>query len=204
MNKDLLKLVELGIIPWDDFKKMLVDYNTAMAKCQGEIKPIKKETSSNIFKYAKYEDIREQTKSLLDKHGIEIEMWPICQDNDPQNDKFFLKIRIGHIGGYFEERTVPLIIPKQNAGRLSEEQLFGKATTYAKRYVYCTILGIATYEKDLDDKETNTTPIQSQQNVTPIDKNCPKCGKGLVQRESANGPFIGCSGYPNCKFTVGK
>ncbi len=30
---------------------------------------------------------------------------------------------------------------------------------------------------------------------------CPKCGKDLVKRKSQYGEFLGCSGYPNCKFT---
>ena len=32
------------------------------------------------------------------------------------------------------------------------------------------------------------------------------CGKPLVRRESAKGPFFGCSGYPGCKklFQVGE
>lgn len=31
---------------------------------------------------------------------------------------------------------------------------------------------------------------------------CPKCGKRLVQRKGKYGNFYGCSGYPECKFTV--
>ena len=30
---------------------------------------------------------------------------------------------------------------------------------------------------------------------------CPRCGSRLVVREGANGPFIGCSAYPSCRFT---
>ena len=33
---------------------------------------------------------------------------------------------------------------------------------------------------------------------------CPICGKPLVRRQSHNDPlyiFLGCSGWPNCKFT---
>jgi len=30
---------------------------------------------------------------------------------------------------------------------------------------------------------------------------CPKCGKGMVLRNGAKGPFYGCSGYPGCKTT---
>lgn len=30
---------------------------------------------------------------------------------------------------------------------------------------------------------------------------CPRCGSALKKRNGINGPFIGCSGYPACKFT---
>jgi DNA topoisomerase-1 len=30
---------------------------------------------------------------------------------------------------------------------------------------------------------------------------CPECGKPLVKRWSKRGPFLGCSGYPECKYT---
>jgi DNA topoisomerase-1 len=29
---------------------------------------------------------------------------------------------------------------------------------------------------------------------------CPNCGKALARRSSRRGPFIGCTGYPNCKY----
>jgi len=29
---------------------------------------------------------------------------------------------------------------------------------------------------------------------------CPKCGKKLMKREGKFGPFLGCTGYPNCDF----
>ncbi|MDQ7035632.1 MAG: DNA topoisomerase [Anaerolineae bacterium] len=30
---------------------------------------------------------------------------------------------------------------------------------------------------------------------------CPTCGKALVKRKSKHGAFIGCSGFPKCRFT---
>lgn len=33
----------------------------------------------------------------------------------------------------------------------------------------------------------------------PAGKDCPKCGKPLVKRQNGRGPFLGCSGYPECK-----
>ena len=37
-----------------------------------------------------------------------------------------------------------------------------------------------------------------------IDTTCPRCGKRLVERNGKNGAFIGCSGYPRCRFTKNK
>lgn len=30
---------------------------------------------------------------------------------------------------------------------------------------------------------------------------CPRCGKNLVKRNGKHGEFIGCSGFPYCRFT---
>jgi DNA topoisomerase-1 len=34
-----------------------------------------------------------------------------------------------------------------------------------------------------------------------INENCEECGKPLMKRWGRNGPFIGCEGYPECKYT---
>jgi len=34
-----------------------------------------------------------------------------------------------------------------------------------------------------------------------LEEKCPECGKPLVRRHSRHGPFIGCSGYPKCRYT---
>ena len=48
--------------------------------------------------------------------------------------------------------------------------------------------------------------IKQQDNLTEGSK-CPICGGTLVKRVASKGPnkgsyFLGCSGYPYCKFTV--
>jgi DNA topoisomerase-1 len=35
----------------------------------------------------------------------------------------------------------------------------------------------------------------------PIGESCPECGQPLVRRTGKHGPFIGCSGYPKCRYT---
>jgi ssDNA-binding Zn-finger/Zn-ribbon topoisomerase 1 len=36
--------------------------------------------------------------------------------------------------------------------------------------------------------------------VLPADAKCPECGKPLVIKEGRFGKFVGCSGYPQCKY----
>jgi DNA topoisomerase-1 len=33
-----------------------------------------------------------------------------------------------------------------------------------------------------------------------VGRNCPECGKELIYKFSRGGKFIGCSGYPECKY----
>lgn len=49
---------------------------------------------------------------------------------------------------------------------------------------------------DRAKKERRWTP-----DPKPIGEACPECGKGLYERWSKNGWFIGCEGYPKCKHT---
>ncbi|MCL6519345.1 MAG: type I DNA topoisomerase [Armatimonadetes bacterium] len=44
----------------------------------------------------------------------------------------------------------------------------------------------------------NNTNGNGGEEVT--DQNCPQCGKPLVKRTSKYGKFLGCSGYPKCKY----
>lgn len=42
--------------------------------------------------------------------------------------------------------------------------------------------------------------IASLKQNTPTGEECPECGKELVKRKSRFGEFVGCSGYPKCKY----
>jgi len=54
------------------------------------------------------------------------------------------------------------------------------------------------FEKHLTDAEGAT-----KQKIEPKATNevCPKCGKPMVIRDSRRGPFMACTGYPECKTT---
>lgn len=48
-------------------------------------------------------------------------------------------------------------------------------------------------------RQAQAGPRTSKAPAKPTDKSCPKCGSALVERKGAHGPFLGCTGYPNCK-----
>lgn len=53
-------------------------------------------------------------------------------------------------------------------------------------------------------RELHTRQVQSiQQNIdlAIANRRCPKCGGNLIERRGKYGNFLGCSNYPNCRFT---
>jgi DNA topoisomerase-1 len=56
------------------------------------------------------------------------------------------------------------------------------------------------FSAELKEAEKNL----QRQKVQPQESGytCPNCGKPLVIRDSRNGQFLGCSGYPECKTTM--
>lgn len=48
--------------------------------------------------------------------------------------------------------------------------------------------------------QSGKSNIASLKQNTPTGESCPECGKELVMRKSKFGEFVGCSGYPKCKY----
>ena len=62
------------------------------------------------------------------------------------------------------------------------------------------------YKALLNANDASITKREHIQNIhinqQSISNNiCPRCGKTLVLRKGKNGNFMGCKGYPQCKFT---
>src|SRR4029077_20434929 len=47
-----------------------------------------------------------------------------------------------------------------------------------------------------------TRQMNSEERPDPVllDEPCPECGRPLMERSGRYGPFVGCSGYPECKY----
>ncbi|MGI6783787.1 MAG: type I DNA topoisomerase [Aminivibrio sp.] len=50
-------------------------------------------------------------------------------------------------------------------------------------------------------EKAETAPAEPPPAPEPIGEDCPECGKALVLKHGRFGEFVGCSGYPECKYT---
>lgn len=59
------------------------------------------------------------------------------------------------------------------------------------------------YEPFIKDLTEKTDSIESEKaNLSEeLEEKCPDCGKNLVIKHSRNGKFIGCTGFPDCRYT---
>lgn len=164
MHNDFIKLIELGIMPLDTFLERLEAFNTALAKCQKEIKAVSKDKSTAHFSHATYEVIRDATKDNLGDNGLSITHHPTGSNED-----MHLITVLAHSKGYERVYVTPMFIKSHEESRLCEQQEVGTSITYYKRYVYCSILGIPTLEPDIDDKKPNTIGSVNKKSITPKD-----------------------------------
>ena len=108
---------------------------TALIAAQAEFAAVPK-TAENPFFKSKYADlpaIMAVTGPVLAKHGLGVTM-------PPGRGSIFA--RLIHISGQWQESEMDLLAIK------TDPQAQGSAITYARRYAYCSVLGIVT---EVDD-----------------------------------------------------
>jgi DNA topoisomerase-1 len=61
---------------------------------------------------------------------------------------------------------------------------------------------LAKAHADMPQVTVASSPQRARQKskARPTGEKCPQCGKDLVSRRGKYGPFVGCSGYPACKY----
>jgi hypothetical protein len=57
------------------------------------------------------------------------------------------------------------------------------------------------YETNYDNKNQLVNEMTDISNPEKEPGVCPRCGAILVERNGKNGPFIGCTGFPKCRYT---
>lgn len=118
----------------------IAELATALASAQGEMSNAVYNRQNPHFrsKYADLASVRDATIPALSKHGLSI-----AQVTSFDADRsFILTTRLSHASGQWMESEYPLPLQPD------KPQVMGSAQTYARRYAWASICGIAADEDD--------------------------------------------------------
>lgn len=130
----------------------------ALAKAQGEIRHAVKDANNPHFKskYADLASVVDAARAPLAAAGLSIVQAP-----EQREAAWVLVTRLLHSSGEWVESDVPILLGTRDAG----PQPFGSALTYARRYGFAAIVGIA---PDDDDGEGAQRPTEPRRALTVV------------------------------------
>ena len=129
---------------------------TALAKAQGELKNPTKDAANSHFnsKYATLAGALETSRPILSKHGL-----AVSQITKVVGEWLVLYTRLVHASGEYLEGEWPIAkLP------ITNPQAAGSANTYARKFSYFGIIGIAGTD---DDDDGNAASAPRQQSAPP-------------------------------------
>ena len=131
------------------------DLVAALSKAQGQLDNAKKGIENSFFK-SKYADLAEcinAAKKVLAENGLAI----IQTTEINESGGVVLVTMLSHSTGQWIKGYYPIAPTK------GDPQAYGSAMTYARRYAYCAIIGLASEDDDGNaastvNKTTSTEP----------------------------------------------
>lgn len=123
---------------------------SALVAAQKEMPAVPKAATTNYGKYATLDSIIDKTRDVLNKHGLAIAQFPAETTTGGPG----LRTVLLHAeSGEQLESTVPLLLNGKH-----DMQALGGAITYARRYGWAAVLGIANDEDDDGDTVSRPAP----------------------------------------------
>ncbi len=95
------------------------------------------------YRYLSLDKLIEDTRPILTAHGLSISQWPTFIPRDGEAPYPALSTKLLHEDGEDVTCTMPLYPAGEN-----KMQALGSAITYARRYAWAAVLGIAAEEDD--------------------------------------------------------
>ena len=113
----------------------------ALVKVQGQLKCASMGKVNPHFrnKYSTIEDVWDVCRKPLSDNGL-----AVTQTFESDERHIYLVTTLRHTSDQWIESKMPLLLPK------NDSQSLGSATTYAKKYSLCALLGIVSSEDDVD------------------------------------------------------
>lgn len=165
---DVEKLKALIDLQNSELKRQAeVAFSDAFAQLQAEIPTIIEDKKGNGSTYATLETIVDVTRPLLNRHGFSVtfDTKTHLAETPTKNSKnefvFFGYVKVTavlrHKQGFYisTESVVPFDFSGSKSSNTAQAQ--GSATSYGKRYAYCSLLNITTRNQDDDAEMLNNS-----------------------------------------------
>ncbi|RUR26806.1 single-stranded DNA-binding protein [Vreelandella andesensis] len=167
------------------------DYSAAMAAMQSEIPSITRRGKSHNGNYASLEDIVDEVRPILQRHGFAVSFRVKTLDRAVEVTGVLM-----HRGGHREETA--MILPADTSGSKNAVQAFGSSTSYGKRYVICSLLNITTRGEDDDGESSAPTKLVTSFQSAQIAKALAACPETTQEWFASN--YGDASKVPKAKF----
>lgn len=143
-----------------------VAYQSALAAMQAELPVIRergeiKHDNRLIGRYALWEDVNEQIKPVLARHGFAI---TFRVDHD--GDRVLVTGVLTHRDGHSEQTTMRL--PADLSGKKNPVQALGSSTSYGKRYTAAALLNLTSGGEDDDGNAGGGPPLVTEDQVIEL------------------------------------
>jgi hypothetical protein len=136
----------------------------ALATAQGEMPRVAKAETANVqtktghryqYSYASLADIHAAILPVLSRNGLAWTTMPTIREDG----RYVLRCELAHVSG--ESRTCEMPLPS-----MCTPQELGSALTYARRYAFCSMVGIAPDEDD-DGAAVQAATVAAPQQQRP-------------------------------------
>lgn len=139
---------------------------SALSKAQSEIKGAVEDSTNPHFrsKYASLQSYIDASKTALSKHGLSVTQ--LLTDSGCELNMVTIETVLMHSSGQWisSQFSVPI-------GSKQDAQAYGSACTYARRYSYAAIVGIAPID---DDANMASASMTASQMSTPNEEKQPR------------------------------
>jgi hypothetical protein len=107
------------------------------------------------YKYAPLDSIISQVRELLSMHGFSYRV-----ETEVKENLVLVTCVVTHSFGH--SQTSSFSVPIDKESYMTDQQRFGAALTFAKRYAFCNAFGIMTGDEDTDANDTASEPPAPQ------------------------------------------
>ena len=113
----------------------------ALSKAQSAVQPVQKNTKAYNYKYAPLDAVMNSARDAISENGLAVFQGVTMTDGG-----WFCVTRLTHASGEWIETECPVFFKADK--KMSDAQAFGSAYTYARRYSFQALLGIAPEDDD--------------------------------------------------------